>query len=133
MFSKPFTAVLVAAMCVSCARARSKSSKRRGKSSKTGKETGMPTLNLPNEYEPLQQPEQIRSKWGKAKVTLNYDVVKYIGPSYDAILNLYNGNGPGPTIRLKPGDDMHIELINNLEGGLGHMGHNDFQLPNTTK
>ena len=94
----------------------------------------MLVLDLPNQYEPLRQPEQVRSnKKGKAKVTLTYDVAKYIGPTYDAYLNLYNGNGPGPTVRVKPGDDMHVELINNLEGPLGHVGHNDFQRPNTTK
>ena len=96
-----------------------------------------PTLNLPNKGEPLRQPEQIiaeddgRSGPKTVKVALHYDVVKYIGPSYTTLLKLFNG-GMGPTIRVKPGDSLIVELYNDLEGPLGHYGHNQYQLPNTT-
>ena len=62
---------------------------------------------------------------------MRYDVVKYIGPSYTTLLKLYNG-GVGPTIRVKPGDTLIIERHNDLEGPLGHYGHNQYMLPNTT-
>ena len=51
-----------------------------------------PTLNLPNKGEPLRQPEQIiteddgRPGPKTVKVSLHYDVVKYIGPSYTTLL-----------------------------------------------
>ena len=96
-----------------------------------------PTLNLPNKGEPLRQPEQITAEDDgrpgpkTVKVALHYDVVKYIGPSYTTLLKLFNGN-MGPTIRIKPGDSLIVELYNHLEGPLGHYGHNQYQLPNTT-
>ena len=95
-----------------------------------------PTLNLPAEGEPLLPPKQIvatedNSGPKTVKVVMRYDVVKYIGPSYTTLLKLYNG-GVGPTIRVKPGDTLILELHNDLEGPLGHYGHNQYMLPNTT-
>lgn len=96
-----------------------------------------PTLNLPAEGEPLLPPKQIVATEDNSlgpktvKVVMRYDVVKYIGPSYTTLLKLYNG-GVGPTIRVKPGDTLILELHNDLEGPLGHYGHNQYMLPNTT-
>ncbi|KAL7554728.1 hypothetical protein ACHAWF_018263 [Thalassiosira exigua] len=97
-----------------------------------------PILNLPGKGEPLLQPEQIvaedvngHSGPKTVKAIVHYDVVKYVGPSYTTLVKLFNG-GMGPTIRAKPGDTLIIELHNDLEGPLGHEGHNQYQLPNTT-
>ncbi|KAI8496596.1 hypothetical protein Bbelb_258950 [Branchiostoma belcheri] len=43
----------------------------------------------------------------------------------------YNGGFPGPTFRLKAGDDLNITLVNNL-GPQPAGEHNEFRDPNTT-
>jgi FtsP/CotA-like multicopper oxidase with cupredoxin domain len=89
-------------------------------------------------------------------VTLTVDLIRFIGPSNNLDWMLpasptqqpnhpfpnpvnfttraYNGTLPGPVIRVKPGDTLHITLINLLgpDGGDPPDGPNAFGLSNTT-
>ena len=94
--------------------------------------TTIPTLDLSKMNEPLQTPKQIISDGsGIVRATLHYDVVKYIGPSFTTYLKLYNG-GLGPTIRVKPGDSLILELFKDLQGPPGNEVPNQFSHPNST-
>jgi len=59
------------------------------------------------------QPEEIISIDGRLEVTLNVSLVTT--PELNRKAPGYNGSPVGPTLRAKPGDSVHITLINNLE------------------
>lgn len=96
----------------------------------------VPTLELSQKNEPQKPPQEIevRGTPGNLKISLHYDVIKYVGPSFTTTLKAYNGVTPTPTIRVKPGDVLELDFHNDLEEPLGiDPGHNTFWLPNTTK
>jgi len=87
------------------------------------KERNIPTLSLCHENEELDAPVQLQpdsitmTKDGRREIkyTLYYRVAKYIGPAFTTFLKLFNGVGPAPTIRILPGDNLIIDLVNELE------------------
>ena len=76
---------------------------------------------------------EMKQKGDKIKVSLHYDIVKYVGPSYTTTIKAFNGVAPAPTIRVKPGYELEVKFYNDLEFETGTDGHNSFRLPNTTK
>ena len=82
---------------------------------------------------PFQSPPEIRSSNGVLQATLVVDyTVGQIG-SDPVRLRSYNGKLVGPTLRVKPGDQMRITVRNNLPPDLPHTGdHNTHHGWNTT-
>lgn len=87
------------------------------------KKRNITTLCLCHENEELIAPVQLppdritMTKDGRREIkyTLYYRVAKYIGPAFTTFLKLFNGVGPAPTIRILPGDNLIIDLVNELE------------------
>ena len=46
---------------------------------------------------------------------LTLGAVKYVGPSTSFTTRAYNGNIPGPTMRVTPGTSLFVNLKNDLE------------------
>lgn len=99
------------------------------------------TLDLHKAGQPLREPVQITADSdGVVRAVFYYDVINYIGPVFNTILRLYNGNAPGPTVRVKPGQTMEFTLVNCLHLPAGYGGsaedkygaHNRFKTPNIT-
>ncbi|MFJ6376006.1 multicopper oxidase family protein [Pseudarthrobacter oxydans] len=62
----------------------------------------------------LTEPEQLRSTEGQLKVRLEASPVSVpLGGLRASVLG-YNGSVPGPTLRVRGGDTLQIELVNNL-------------------
>ena len=101
----------------------------------------IPTLSLCNINEELKPPIPLppdsitihEDGRREIKYTLFYRVAKYIGPAFTTFLKLFNGVGPAPTIRIQPGDNVIIRLVNELENITGNTVPNQYKDPNTTK
>ena len=70
-------------------------------------------------------------------VTLNFDAVKYVGPSASFTTRGYPSPGnlgiPGPTIRITPGKHLKLTLNSKLgSNGNAPTTMNEFRDPNTT-
>eukprot|EP00732_Lithocolla_globosa_P000121 Lithocolla_globosa_v1_NODE_23_length_9337_cov_35.312756.p2 type:complete len:684 gc:universal NODE_23_length_9337_cov_35.312756:2147-96(-) len=68
---------------------------------------------------------------GKLDVTLDFDWLHY-GGRYSMNVRSWNGEIPGPTLRVRRGDIITLTLNNRLGKELGNRGHNEFQEPNCT-
>ena len=92
-----------------------------------------PTFALSGVYEPLEELKSILpDDDGVTRVQLSLNLAYYEGPSYNTIMRTWNRQTPGPTIHVKPGSTMELELINCLHLPLGNQEHNVFSSPNTT-
>ncbi|MGD9891067.1 MAG: multicopper oxidase family protein [Dehalococcoidia bacterium] len=65
--------------------------------------------------EPLTQPEVRTSRDGLLDTTLTTSVQPVAVAGRTAIMSTYEGSVPGPTLRVRPGDRLRINLVNNLE------------------
>jgi len=81
---------------------------------------------------PLQYPTEHRSHNGVLHMNMELDEFHYDGP-YSMMVRALNGEIPGPTIRAKRGDTVHVHWCNKLDGRIpGNTGHNLFGDPNIT-
>ena len=65
-------------------------------------------------HEPLREPETRRSSNGRLETHLHVTTARVHGPlSFN--VRSYEGSIPGPTIRLKPGDNLTLTLHNSLD------------------
>ncbi len=65
--------------------------------------------------------------------TLLFGTVEHDGPTEYFVTRGYNGQIPGPTIRISPGDILNIVLVNNLADVENtDFGVNLYRKPNTT-
>jgi FtsP/CotA-like multicopper oxidase with cupredoxin domain len=67
------------------------------------------------EGEPLVEPEVRASRDGLLDTTLTCSVMSVPVAGGTAIMSVYEGSLPGPTLRIRPGDTLRINLVNNLE------------------
>mmetsp|Transcript_18987 Transcript_18987/g.40036 ORF Transcript_18987/g.40036 Transcript_18987/m.40036 type:complete len:694 (+) Transcript_18987:35-2116(+) len=125
--SHPIFAAAAAILLLLPSTSSAKSSAGRGTPQST-----RPTLDLSNPGEYLRVPEQIHSNGRALKATFRYDALDYVGPAFDATIRAYNGQLPGPTLRVKPGEKLHLTLVNDLDGPTGNLANNEFQHPNYT-
>ena len=65
--------------------------------------------------EELAQPEVRASRDGLLDTTLTCRVQSVPVAGLTAIMNLYEGSLPGPTLRIRPGDRLRINLVNTLD------------------
>lgn len=65
--------------------------------------------------EPLLQPEVRTSRDGLLDTTLTTSVMPVAVAGRTAIMSVYEGSIPGPTLRVRPGDLLRINLVNRLE------------------
>jgi len=92
----------------------------------------VPVVDLSVVGDELIEPEQISSPGKAVKATLRFGIVEYVGPAYTTKVRAYNGVLPGPTIRVKPGDKLHLMLVNDLTEPVGYLKNNEYQHPNQT-
>jgi FtsP/CotA-like multicopper oxidase with cupredoxin domain len=64
---------------------------------------------------PLAEPEVWRSQAGRLEVRLEAALGTHAIAGRQANTMGYNGSVPGPTLRLRPGDTVRIDLVNHLE------------------
>jgi FtsP/CotA-like multicopper oxidase with cupredoxin domain len=64
---------------------------------------------------PLALPEVLRSQAGRLEVRLDAALGTHAIAGRQANTMGYNGGVPGPTLRLRPGDTVRIDLVNHLE------------------
>jgi FtsP/CotA-like multicopper oxidase with cupredoxin domain len=63
----------------------------------------------------LTEPEVLRSRDGLLRVRLEAAESRIRVAGRDATVYGYNGNLPGPTLRLSPGNRLQVRLVNSLE------------------
>ena len=82
----------------------------------------------------LSQPRELRSHNGKLEVRLRMEAALVHMPNAVSFKGrTYNGQCPGPTIRVRAGDTLTIHLENALSAEDNDDGlHNDYHRPNTT-
>ena len=80
----------------------------------------------------LVEPKELRSENGTLNVTLHVGISRSRGPlSFNT--RTYNGDIPGPTLRVKAGDTLLIRVVNTLgEQQQAPSQSNLYRLPNTT-
>ncbi|GAB2453936.1 multicopper oxidase family protein [Nocardioides hungaricus] len=61
------------------------------------------------------EPEALRSTGGLLEVRLEAALGKHEVAGREATTLGYNGGVPGPTLRLRPGDTLRVELVNRLD------------------
>ena len=61
------------------------------------------------------EPEVLRSTGGLLEVRLEAALGKHEVAGREATTLGYNGGVPGPTLRLRPGDTLRVELVNRLD------------------
>jgi suppressor of ftsI len=66
------------------------------------------------EGEPLVEPEVRTSRDGLLDTTLTASVMKVPVAGGTAIMRVYEGSFPGPTLRIRPGDTLRVNLVNDL-------------------
>lgn len=77
----------------------------------------------------LTQPEECTSR----ECTLSLGVVSYEGPHLAFETRAYNGNIPGPTIRVAAGEQFNITLVNQLQDVNNiDYGPNEYRYPNSS-
>lgn len=62
----------------------------------------------------LRNPPEIQSENGVLRTTLTITLGQALVDEQPRLLRRYNGGMPGPTLRVRPGDVMEIELVNDL-------------------
>jgi FtsP/CotA-like multicopper oxidase with cupredoxin domain len=65
--------------------------------------------------QPLVEPEIRASRDGLLDTTLEASVMAVDVAGKTAIMSVYEGSVPGPTLRVRPGDTLRINLVNNLD------------------
>ena len=63
----------------------------------------------------LIEPEVRASKDGLLDTTLEASVMPVPVAGGTAIMSVYEGTVPGPTLRVRPGDTLRIKLVNKLD------------------
>eukprot|EP01006_Ploeotia_vitrea_P047288 TRINITY_DN67110_c9_g3_i1.p1 TRINITY_DN67110_c9_g3~~TRINITY_DN67110_c9_g3_i1.p1 ORF type:complete len:631 (+),score=83.74 TRINITY_DN67110_c9_g3_i1:45-1937(+) len=89
--------------------------------------------------DPITFPPEYRSSAGVLSVNLTVTTTELVTP-VQIVTRTYNGAWPGPTLRVKPGDTLEVNLINALEGPPGAVPGvetgdplmNTFHAPNVT-
>lgn len=71
-------------------------------------------FDLNTEEAGFREPPVIRSIDGLLEVTLEMRRTPFFMGGRQILTNAYNGSIPGPTFRVKPGDQLKIRLINNM-------------------
>lgn len=64
------------------------------------------------------EPLEISSEGGTVKVDLTLAAYELSAPGYTQKTRAYNGELVGPTIRVKPGQTLKVDLTNALTGGM---------------
>ena len=72
------------------------------------------TRDDPGQGETFTAPEVLTSTAGNLTLTLEAAMGSGSVAGRDATTLRYNGGLPGPTLRLRPGDHLGIDLVNNL-------------------
>ncbi|KAJ1455530.1 hypothetical protein M885DRAFT_565092 [Pelagophyceae sp. CCMP2097] len=80
----------------------------------------------------LRTPEIFRSENGVLAVTLRVGVATLKLPTTTLKTRVFNGQFPGPTLMIRPGDTLTITLFNDLEDIDNRPEYNAVQLPNST-
>ena len=62
----------------------------------------------------IEFPTTISSGTSTVSVTLSMAEYDYVGPAVTHRTRVYNSEIVGPTIRIKPGDTLTVDLTNNL-------------------
>uniref|UniRef100_K3WE38 Plastocyanin-like domain-containing protein n=1 Tax=Globisporangium ultimum (strain ATCC 200006 / CBS 805.95 / DAOM BR144) TaxID=431595 RepID=K3WE38_GLOUD len=89
--------------------------------------------SLVAELEPLREPEVRRSVDGVLNTTLHVNTVHFTDGPISFRTRSYEGSIPGPTLSIKAGDTINIELVNNLlPNEPGPWAMNTMHNPNTT-
>ena len=65
--------------------------------------------------EELVEPEVRASRDGLLDTTLTCRVQSVPVAGQTAIMNVYEGSAPGPTLRVRPGDRLRVNLVNSLD------------------
>ena len=73
-----------------------------------------PSAGLALAAESLSEPETLRSENGLLRVRLEVAETSVTLAGRPAHMLTYNGTVPGPTLRLRPGDRLQVELVNRL-------------------
>lgn len=67
-------------------------------------------------FQPYQNPPELSSgDTGKLHVKLEVNAARFSAAGVSYNTRLYNGIAPGPTLRIRAGDKLSINLINKLE------------------
>jgi FtsP/CotA-like multicopper oxidase with cupredoxin domain len=74
-----------------------------------------PSLLDPAAGESFTEPERLRSQGGRLQVRLEAALGTHDVAGREARTMGYNGGVPGPTLRLRPGDTLRLDLVNRLE------------------
>ena len=64
--------------------------------------------------EPFQEPEVLQSVDGRLDVTLSVEIAQISFEWFTTYRRTYNGSIPGPTWRIRPGDNVTVTLVRNL-------------------
>ena len=77
----------------------------------------LPMINIGHAAEgaPLVEPEVRTSRDGLLDTTIEASVAKVPVAGGSAIMSVYEGSIPGPTLRVRPGDTLRINLVNKLD------------------
>ncbi|MFJ4920080.1 multicopper oxidase family protein [Streptomyces sp. NPDC088725] len=79
---------------------------------------------------PFRQPPLLRSANGVLSATLRVAFTRGVLPGVGNVnLRLYNGHVNGPTLRLRPGDVLDLEHVNNLPPNPDQNAHGDHNIP----
>jgi FtsP/CotA-like multicopper oxidase with cupredoxin domain len=75
-----------------------------------------PAVLVPGTGESFSEPDVLRSGGGRLEVRLEAALGAHEVAGRRARTLGYNGGIPGPTLRLRPGDTLRLDLVNRLEG-----------------
>mmetsp|Transcript_12104 Transcript_12104/g.22817 ORF Transcript_12104/g.22817 Transcript_12104/m.22817 type:complete len:582 (-) Transcript_12104:69-1814(-) len=89
-------------------------------------------VQLPPRGAPLPQAPSFQSSDGLLNCTLRLRPARIVGPNVSFVTRIYNTGIPGPTIKIKPGDRLLINVENALQAPVGVLANDAYQLPNTT-
>lgn len=87
---------------------------------------------MPSEGSPLRAAPVLKSVDGVLHGTLRLGPVRLVGWNLSVTTRAFNGAVPGPTLAVRPGDRMVIELENDLGEPVGPDAANSFHHPNFT-
>ncbi|MFH0241266.1 multicopper oxidase family protein [Streptomyces sp. HK10] len=79
------------------------------------RQMGTPSGLAPRTGAGFSEPETLRSRGGRLDVRLRASRSRHLLVGREATTLGYNGGVPGPTLRLRPGDRLRIDLVNGLE------------------
>jgi len=78
----------------------------------------------------LQFPPWLRSHSGLLNTALDLRPLRLRGPDVDIVTRAINGSIPGPTLAVRPGDELMVRFANRLGLPLGPGPLNDYHFPN---